>query len=342
MIIFIQKKNCVKFLIRSFFIFFFVFGYSQNNNFIISYELGEGVFNSSKDDILTQYIVKDSKGEIIGYIRQDDEYENQFNYYDINNKNIGFESNISNDPFENNNQDKFTINVYGPSNNTLYKKRWDNNLSEKFDILIEEKVIAKALRNENNQWEVFKMNSSFNTVYADMFTKKVSNNLKQEKSKKTYTSKIKPKKNKKPLDHPTGFGIYLSQDAADKAGGVNSKIRLGVEINGINLGINNSLGFTVGYGESNTLVTDEYALTDYDVAVTYGLSIFPLLKVKAGLGCYSLNYDFMESFGPFYDIEYGVYYSAGLQYYIPLGNQGITLDAYTNNYGLSYGIGFKF
>ena len=107
----------------------------------------------------------------------------------------------------------------------------------------------------------------------------------------------------------------------------------------------NSLGITIGIGKSDVLVSDEYNLSDIDFAVTYGMGLFKkfnALKLKAGLGYYSRNYNVIESFGAFYDIEEGVYYSAGLQLYIPLGESGITLDGYYNNYGLGYGIGFKF
>ena len=103
------------------------------------------------------------------------------------------------------------------------------------------------------------------------------------------------------------------------------------------------MGITFGIGKSDTLVSDEYNLSDIDFAVTYGLSfLYNIMKLKVGLGYYSKNYNVTESFGPFYDFEEGVYYSAGLQLYIPLGESGITLDGYYNNYGLGYGIGFKF
>ena len=61
-----------------------------------------------------------------------------------------------------------------------------------------------------------------------------------------------------------------------------------------------------------------------------------------GLGYYTYNFDVTESFGAFYDYGGGVYYSAGLQLYIPLGGSGVTLDGFYNNDGLNYGVGFKF
>ena len=175
-------------------------------------------------------------------------------------------------------------------------------------------------------------------------------------SGKNYTIRLtqKKKKDKKsfsPLD-VYGFSFNISQNVAqslqDNQGGNDqknngsSKIRFGAEYHDL-FGDYNSLGITFGIGKSDTLVSDEYNLSDIDFAVTYGLSfLYNRLKLKAGLGYYSTNFNVTESFGPFYDFEEGVYYSAGLQLYIPIGYSGITLDGYYNNYGLGYGIGFKF
>jgi len=175
-------------------------------------------------------------------------------------------------------------------------------------------------------------------------------------SRKNYTIRLtqKKKKDKKsfsPLD-VYGFSFNISQNVAqslqDNQGGNDqknngsSKIRFGAEYHDL-FDDYNSMGITFGIGKSDTLVSDEYNLSDIDFAVTYGLSfLYNIMKLKVGLGYYSKNYNVTESFGPFYDFEEGVYYSAGLQLYIPLGESGITLDGYYNNYGLGYGIGFKF
>ena len=171
-------------------------------------------------------------------------------------------------------------------------------------------------------------------------------------SGKNYTIRLTQKKKSfSPLD-VYGFSFNISQNVAqslqDNQGGNDqknngsSKIRFGAEYHDL-FGDYNSMGITFGIGKSDTLVSDEYNLSDIDFAVTYGLSfLYNIMKLKVGLGYYSKNYNVTESFGPFYDFEEGVYYSAGLQLYIPLGYTGITLDGYYNNYGLGYGIGFKF
>ena len=110
----------------------------------------------------------------------------------------------------------------------------------------------------------------------------------------------------------------------------------------------NSFGLTFGIGKSDTLVTDEYGLKDFDVAATYGIGIlYNYLKLKGGIGYYSYNFSTVEDAGSqiefdFYDYTGEFYYSIGLQLYIPLGKSGITLDVYENNFGLAYGVGIKF
>jgi len=156
-------------------------------------------------------------------------------------------------------------------------------------------------------------------------------------SSKKVTVILKSKKKKEIRYNNTDgkIGINISKDSQGNVG--NSKIRLGADIT-----INDdydSIGLTIGYKKSNTLVSDEYSLSDFDFGVVYGKNILKkYLKLKGGLGFEFYNYDVTESFGPFYDIGEGVYYSAGLQ----LNVKGFTLDAYYNNYGLGYGIGIVF
>ena len=152
-----------------------------------------------------------------------------------------------------------------------------------------------------------------------------------------------------------GFGVNISLNhsglkpildgeikMSDRIIPVNEKIRFGAEVHDI-FGDYNSLGITFGIKKSDTFVSDEYNLSDYDLALTYGFSfLYNLLKFKVGLGYYTYNFNTTESFGDFYDYGGGVYYSAGLQLYIPLGNSGMTLDGFYNNDGLGYGVGFKF
>jgi len=155
-------------------------------------------------------------------------------------------------------------------------------------------------------------------------------------SGKNYTIRLtqKIKKEIRFNNYVGTIGINISKDSQDNVG--NSKFRLGADFI---IGDYDSIGFTLGFKDSNTLVSDEYSLSDYDFGVVYGKNIFKnYLKLKGGLGYEFYNYDVTESFGPFYDIGEGVYYSAGLQ----LNIKGFTLDAYYNNYGLGYGIGIVF
>ena len=187
----------------------------------------------------------------------------------------------------------------------------------------------------------------FEVSYVGYKTKEVT-----VSSGKNYTIRLTQKKKFLSPIYPEGFSFNISQNVAqslqDNQGGNDqknngsSKIRFGAEYHDL-FDDYNSMGITFGIGKSDTLVSDEYNLSDIDFAVTYGLSfLYNIMKLKVGLGYYSKNYNVTESFGPFYDFEEGVYYSAGLQLYIPLGESGITLDGYYNNYGLGYGIGFKF
>ena len=329
-------KNFIKIIM----IFSFFIGYSQNTNLELYYELGDAFRSISEDDILTQYLVKNIKGETIGRIKQSED-KSKFFYYNLKKDYVAYEYSYGEqDPFAL----KQTVNVYKPnSRDLLYMKRWNSEFN-RYDLVLNGATIAHLVQNKDNEWEVFNVSSS-NNIYADIFDVNKEKNIKIVPPKKIRPKAPKPKpvklpKIKKEIVYPYGFGIYISQDVGLEEG-MNSKIRFGAEYHGI-FGERNSLGITYGFGKSNTLVSDEYSLTDIDFAVTYGLAIFKLLKLKLGLGSFSSNYDTIESFGPFYDIEGGAYYSAGLQLYIPLDYQGITLDAYTNNYGLSYGIGFKF
>jgi len=155
-------------------------------------------------------------------------------------------------------------------------------------------------------------------------------------SRSNYTIRLTPKIKKEiSTNNKYGtIGVNISKDSQENQ--INSKLRLGADII---IGNYDSIGFTFGYKESDTLVSDEYSLSDFDFGVLYGKNIFKnYLKLKGGLGYEFYNYDVTESFGPFYDIGEGVYYSAGLQ----LNIRGFTLDAYYNNYGLGYGVGFVF
>lgn len=189
-----------------------------------------------------------------------------------------------------------------------------------------------------------------------------STSLTKTNKKNDYRETVGKKRNKKlKAKDVSGFGVNVSLTQSSlksildgnktygelplKIGRVvteNQKIRFGAEYHDI-FGDYNSLGITLGIKKSDTFVSDEYNLSDYDLALTYGFSfLYNLLKFKVGFGYYTYNFNSTESFGDFYDYGSGFYYSAGLQLYIPMGNSGITLDGFYNNDGLGYGLGFKF
>ena len=165
--------------------------------------------------------------------------------------------------------------------------------------------------------------------------------VKPQKTKVVKPQKIKNKKLKAKDVRGFGFNIPLYNSDLTPMLAEDLKIRFGFEFHGISNN-RNSLGLTFATKRSDTFVSEEYNLTDYDLAVTYGHSLGKLLKLKVGLGYYTYNFNTTESFGAFYDYGGGVYYRAGLQLYIPLGKSGVTLDGFYDNDGLGYGVGFKF
>lgn len=108
----------------------------------------------------------------------------------------------------------------------------------------------------------------------------------------------------------------------------------------------NSFGLTFSRTKSDLPNYEQESwdlLYDYDLALTYGVDLlYNRFRFKMGLGVYSYNYPTTESFGAFYNYTYETYYSVGLQFYLPIGSSGIITEAYNNNYGFGYGIGYKF
>ena len=168
------------------------------------------------------------------------------------------------------------------------------------------------------------------------------------------TPKIKKEKRNKRVssNYPRGLGIVISK-SLDEIGYLLEydrrrrwsdmpKLKFGVEYLDI-FGDGNSVGINFGFEKSDTRVSDLYNLYDYDLALTYGYRLLNFLKLKAGLGYYTYNFNTTESFGDFYDYDGGPYYSLGIQLYIPFGDSGILLETYYDNTDYTnIGIGYKF
>ena len=355
----------IKTFLKTIIIFSFFLGYSQRGGFNeeiekskypeLYYELGETILSGSGDNILTTYLVKNSDRKTIGTIEENDD-QSRYNYYNLNKKIVAWEliydNNINKGMFVS--EKSISVFTYMGDGTSIYKRIWDSS-ENRYEIVLNGKAIAYISENKsNNIWEVFNFSqiAPFSRLYVDIFniTKKnadkkpdlgfsfakyTGTGVKQKKKK----SRVKRIKKKKTIDYPYGFGLSVSQDSG---GGKVSKTRLAGEYHLFG----DSMGITVGFAKSDTgaYVEEDGGLTDWDIAFTYGYPIFKLkfLKIKAGLGFYSENYEITESFGPFYDIGVGLYYSAGLQLYIPLDKNGITIDIYNNNSGIGYGLGYKF
>ena len=361
----------IKTFLKTIIIFSFFLGYSQEGGFNkkiekskypeLYYELGETILSDSGDNILTTYLVKNSDRKTIGTIEENDD-QSRYNYYNLNKKIVAWEliydNNINKGMFVS--EKSISVNAYIGNSLSIYKRIWDSS-ENRYEIVLNGKAIAYISENKsNNIWEVFNFSqfTPFSRLYVDIFdiTKKNALGYVIDADKKSdfgldyvkYTgtgveqkkkSRVKRIKKKKTIDYPYGFGLSVSQDAG---GGKVSKTRLAGEYHLFG----DSMGITVGFAKSDTgaYVEEDGVLTDWDIAFTYGYPMFKLkfLKIKAGLGYYSENYEITESFGPFYDIGGGLYYSAGLQLYIPLDKNGITIDIYNNNSGIGYGLGYKF
>jgi hypothetical protein len=330
----------MKIFINSLFLLIFIISFSQNRVLEMTYEKSKTL----------NYIIKNSKGSIIGFLRNDNNNK-KFEYYNKKNKLVASEETSSNynsvyDPFE------FKSNsvVYNNDGEKILTKFWDSE-ENRFKIFSEydEEVGYINYNKSTNLWEflknenynedsftnIFKIISEpkleFNTISKSSTFNNSSNTfIDKSKTKKFKAKKIKIKKIRSPKNR-NRYGTSLSLSE-------NDGVRVGADFfNG-----NSSWGLTVRIAPSDVLYDDD-PLSDWDVGMTYGTGIINNLAfLKFGLGFYTYNYDITESFGPFYEIGYAPYYSLGLQLYINLGNNGFTPEVYFNNMGLGYGIGFAF
>ena len=338
-------------------------GFSQNI-LEATFEMNpDGGAISVYENPLTEYSIKDKNGKVIGsLILKNDESE--FLYYNNRKEIVATELNYGTneyfDPFDLKDFSSFIREK--KVLNTMFLKIW-NEYSDEFDLYldIDRKIKIGVLKqNDDGTWNIYReysynKNSQndyriFSYVFDSDYLKK-SNLKKQSNNKKVKTNK-RPR-NKWQARDIYGIAVNFSQNVKEyeySQEGVKYP-RVGVEY----FSGKNSFGLTFGIGKSDTLVTDEYGLTDFDIAATYGIGIlYNYLKLKGGIGYYSYNFSTVEDAGSqiefdFYDYTGEFYYSIGLQLYIPLRRSGgksrgtgITLDVYENNFGLAYGVGIKF
>jgi len=324
-------KNLIifPFLLTCFFVF------SQQYKLDIIYEKSD---NNS-------YKIKNYSNTIIGFLRFNSINKKEFRYFNINNELVGKELLSIDYEYGMSLFDlKTSTEVLSFSGEPIYTRFWDEEQG-RFNIFLDGESLGYLKNNKSkNQWEFFKNIDLKINAYTSIFKIKSkpksntivnkSNNFKyippnKEKNYITPTKKIKTKRIRVTKNR-NRYGTSLSLSE-------NNGIRFGSDFfNG-----DYSLGLTIRVAPAE-LIYDE-PVSDWDLGMTYGTGILNNFAfVKFGLGFYTYNYDIMESFGPFYEIGYTVYYSVGLQLYINLGSNGITPEIYYNNMGVGYGVGFAF
>ena len=321
----------MKILINTLCLLISFLSFSQNKSLEMTYE---------KSDV-NNYIIRNSSGLIIGFLRFDND---QYRYFNKKNELVANEEPSSNYksiyyPFKINTSSV----MYNLNGKKILTKFWDEE-ENNFKIFSQynDEVGYITYNEKNKLWEFLKKDN-YDESYTEMFkvqlepeekNKTISNTFNNLSSTYTNSSKkIKSKKIKKNRIKKNRNIYGTSLSLSDNDG-----IRIGSDFfNG-----DSSWGLTARIAPSDLLYDDD-PLSDWDIAMTYGTGIANNLAfLKFGLGFYSYNYDITESFGPFYEIGYSVYYSIGLQLYINLGDNGFMPEVYFNNMGLGYGIGFYF